>query len=158
MRVGEVTLSPHVLKAKNVHLTTNKDKLLLVLYSSKTHDEGSRPQKIKITWNGSEKTSCYKNRHFCPFKLMHQYLQLRGNYSNEADQFFVYSDGSAVTPRNARKVLKLMIRSLGLDERLYGMHSFRIGRTTHLIKYNYSIDEIKLMGRWRSNVIFKYIR
>ena len=33
MRVGEVTMSPHVLKAKNVHMATNKDKLLLVLYT-----------------------------------------------------------------------------------------------------------------------------
>ena len=33
MRIGEVTISPHVLKAKNVHMATNKDKLLLVLYT-----------------------------------------------------------------------------------------------------------------------------
>ena len=54
MHIGEVTHSQHVLKAKDVHLAKNKDKLLLVLYSSKTHDEGSRPQKIKITSNKYE--------------------------------------------------------------------------------------------------------
>ena len=43
--VGEVTLSPHVLKAKDIHIALNKDKILLVLYSSKTHDKGSRPPK-----------------------------------------------------------------------------------------------------------------
>ena len=47
---------------------------------------------------------------------------------------------------------------LGLDDKLYGMHSLRIGRTTDLIKFNYSIEEIKIMGHWRSNVVFKYIR
>ena len=34
MRVGEVTRSPLVLKAQNVHIATNKDKILLLLYSS----------------------------------------------------------------------------------------------------------------------------
>ena len=50
MRVGEVTKSQHVLKAKDVHIAQNKDKILLILYSSKTHTKGSRPQKIKITF------------------------------------------------------------------------------------------------------------
>ena len=49
MKIGEVTKSQYVLKASNVHIATNKDKLLLLLYSSKTHDQGTRPQKIKIT-------------------------------------------------------------------------------------------------------------
>ena len=55
MRIGEVTESPHVLKARNVHMATNKDKLLLILYSSKTHGKGQRPQKIRITSNRTEK-------------------------------------------------------------------------------------------------------
>ena len=54
MRVGEVTKSPHVLRAQNVHIATNKDKMLLILYSSKTHGKESRPQKIKITSNRTE--------------------------------------------------------------------------------------------------------
>ena len=65
---------------------------------------------------------------------------------------------SPVTPAHARNILKIALNNLNLDNRLYGMHSFRIGRTTDLIKYNYSIDEVKIMGRWKSNVIFKYIR
>ena len=37
MRVGEVTFSEHAVKAWDVHLATNKNKILLVLYSSKAH-------------------------------------------------------------------------------------------------------------------------
>ena len=37
MRIGEIIESPHVLLARNVHIATNKDKMLLILYSSKTH-------------------------------------------------------------------------------------------------------------------------
>ena len=51
MQIGELTMGPHVLKAKNVHLALNKEKLLLILYTSKTHDKGSYPQNIKITEN-----------------------------------------------------------------------------------------------------------
>ena len=38
----------HSVKACNVHMGTNKPKVLLVLYSSKTHGKESRPQKVKI--------------------------------------------------------------------------------------------------------------
>ena len=158
MRVGEVTKSPHVLKAKNVHMTANKKKLLLILYSSKTHGMANRPQKIKITSNRNEKSGHYAHRYFCPFNLMKHYMHIRGGYKDDNEQFFIFRDGSPVLPSHVRKVFKTLIYNLGLEGHLYGMHSFRIGRTTDLIKFGYSIEEIKLMGQWRSNVIFKYIR
>ena len=49
LRIGELTLSQHTIKAKDIHVGQNKDKIMIVLYSSKTHDEGSIPQKIKIS-------------------------------------------------------------------------------------------------------------
>ena len=158
MRIGEVTKSPHVLKAKNVHLATNKDKLLLILYTSKTHHEGNRLQKIKITSNRNEKSGFYVHRNFCPFKLMRQYMRAQGGYDHEHEQFFIFRDGTPVTPLHARNLLKVLLTNLNLDNRLYGMHSFRIGRTTDLVKYNHSLDEVRRMGRWKSNVIYKYIR
>ena len=158
MRVGEVTRSAHVLKAKDVHMARNKDKILLVLYSSKTHDEGCRPQKIHITSVKNEHIGKYPAQHFCPFTLMRQYIKIRGDYEVDNEQFFVFSDKSPVTPLHARNILKCIFKSLNLNHKLYGMHSFHIGRTTDLIKFHYSIDQVKLMGRWKSNVIFKYIR
>ena len=146
MQVGEITKSIHVLKAKDVHLAKNKDKLMLVLYSSKTHDEGSRPQKIKITSNKCEFIGGYSHRHFCPFDLMRRYIRARGGYKTEQEQFFIFRDTSPVTPAQARAILRLMLFRLSLDAKYYGMHSFRIRRTTDLIKINYSVDEVKLMG------------
>ena len=50
LRVGEVTDSPHVLKAADIHFGDKRDYwLLLVLYSSKIHGVESEPQKIKIS-------------------------------------------------------------------------------------------------------------
>ena len=54
MRIGELTKSNHILLACNIHIATNKEKILLVLYSSKMHDEGNKPQKIKIVSNRNE--------------------------------------------------------------------------------------------------------
>ena len=45
-RIGELTLSPHVIKARDVHIGVNKKKLLFVLHTSKTHNKSSKPQII----------------------------------------------------------------------------------------------------------------
>ena len=159
MRVGEVTKSPHVVKACNIHVAKNKEKILVLLYTSKTHGCEREPQKIKITSNrNSEERDKFCSRYFCPFKLMNTYLALRGDYVDETEQFFVFRDKTPVTPINAGMVLKTMIKRLGLNESYYAMHSFRIGRTGDLVKFNYSLLEVKAMGRWRSNVVFKYMR
>ena len=97
LRVGEITKSDHTIKAKNVFIGMNKDKILLVLYSSKTHNKNSIPQKIKITAVDSTSKFCNWKRHFCPFKLAHQYMNLRGGYQSDTDPFFVFKDGSSVT-------------------------------------------------------------
>ena len=49
LRIREMAYSPHVLRAKNMNIGKNKNKLLLVLYSSKTHHLELRPQQIKIS-------------------------------------------------------------------------------------------------------------
>ena len=158
MRVDEVTSSGHVIKAKDIHSALNKDKILIVLYSSKTHSVAMRPQKIKITSNILEKSGFYARRNFCPFTLVNQYMSARGGFEDGNEQFFVFKDGIPVSANNARNILKTCLQNLGLDPTVYGMHSLRVGRTTDLIKYNYSIDEVKRMGRWRSNIVYRYIR
>ena len=111
-----------------MHIAKNKDKILLVLCTSKTHDKSSRPQKIKITANSTEKTGNYVNRYFCPFALMRQYICLCGSYHHTGqEQFFVFSDKTAVLPNHARKLLKRIFQNLRLQGDIFGMHSFRIG-------------------------------
>ena len=158
MRVGELTWSDHVIKACNVHVARNKDKILLMLYTSKTHSVGNRPQKIRITSNQTERSGNYLHRNFCPVKAIQDYLEARGEFVSAAEPLFLFRDGSPVTPVHARSTLKWAINEVGLNTDLYGIHSLRIGRTSDLAKYNYSIKEIRRMGRWRSNVVYKYIR
>ena len=170
MRVGELahnqneSISNHAVKACNVHIGLNKKKILLILYSSKTHDKSSRPQRIKIQAKGtcdSSKLRTCKNemkRHFCPFQLLKNYMNIRGAYEVESEQLFVFKQKIPVAPRHIRKVLKTLISRVGLDASLYDVHSLRSGRTTDLIKAGYSVDEVKRMGRWKSNAVYKYIK
>ena len=143
MRIGEVTESTHVLRAKNVHIAQNKDKMLLILYTSKTHGLNSRPQKIKITSNRKDKSGHYLHRHFCPFQQLRLFLNMWGRFGSDEEQLFIFRDGSPLTPLQANTILKRCINNLGIDAQFYSMHSFRIGRTSDLIKFNYSIEEVK---------------
>ena len=159
LRVGELTHSQHMIKARDVSLGVNKDKILIVLYSSKTHSEGDRPQKVKIVANLQERSERYIHRHFCPFNLINDFIKARGtSYETYQEGFFVFKDKSPVTAEQARTVLREAIRRIGLESDLYDMHSLRIGRASDLMKYHYTIDEVKRLGRWKSNVVFKYIR
>ena len=157
-RVGELTMSDHVIKAKNVHMGSNKPKLLIVLYSSKTHSIASRPQKVKIVANNKEKTGSYMDRYFCPFRLIREYLAIRGGFVSDTEPLFVFRDKSPVSPNNARDLLRSLLISIGLNPTWYGMHSLRIGRSTDLVRFGYSLDEVRRFGRWRSNTVYKYIR
>ena len=73
MRVGELTFSPHVVKARNVFLNRENSKLLLILHLLKAHRE-ELPQCIKIVLNRIEKSGKYAHRNFCPLDLMGKFF------------------------------------------------------------------------------------
>ena len=103
MRVGEVTKSTHVLKANDVHAGQNKDKILLILHSLKTHAEFMEPQEIRIS---TAMTDQHRQRHICPFKLIRAYLNARGGYRSTNEQFFIFANCLEVSAAQARSVLK----------------------------------------------------
>ena len=131
-RIGELTQSPHVIKARNVHLAQEKNQFQFILYSSKTHSTSDRPQKIVI----KELTTSTNHRikHYCPFQITQFYVSIRPPACNASEQFLVYSDGTPLTAADVRKTLRSIMTSLGLDGNNYDTHSFRIGRATDLIK------------------------
>ena len=155
LRIGELTTGEHPIKAVDVHVGQNKNKLLFTPRSSKTHSTGSRPQRIKITSN----RDCDQKftKFFCPFRASHEYLAIRGNYKTDKDPFFVFRDNAPITPNHMHKVLRKALKVVDLDPSLYNCHSLRIGRACDMAKY-YSIDFIRISGRWQSNVVYSYIR
>ena len=169
LRVGEIAQGPHVIKAKDVHESKTSNKLLFILYSSKTHNKGNRPQMIKIdgktkfrvdglfTAEADISPSLAKS-YYCPVEQTVNYISLRGPRKNDEEQFFIFRDGSPLKPHHIRTVLRTALNNLTLDGGLYDIHSFRIGRATDLEKLGVSIDQIKSLGRWRSNAVYAYLR
>ena len=162
LRVGELTSGTHPILARDVHLANNKNKILFILYLSKTHDKSQHPQMVKISSRKqNDPTKNYRKQEltYCPYNLLRKYIQVRGPYStkNLEEPFFVFSDHSAITPQVMRSVLKCTLKWTGFNETLYDTHSFRIGRTVDLLKLGLSVETIKKIGRWKSNAVFTYL-
>ena len=155
LRIGEITESQHNVKASDVHLAHNKDKLLIVLYTSKTHGQESGPQKIKISAVPGVQMD---TRIFCPIKLVIKYMNFRGPFGSIQEPFFMFADKSPVKPNQFRNLLRSLLDDLNLDGSLYDVHSFRGDRTSDLAKFGYSIEQIKAMGRWKSNAVYRYLK
>ena len=153
-RIGELTSGTHPALAKDIFLANNKDKLLILLHTSKTHNRGRLPQKIKI--EGSVNVGNDDN--FNPYTCTRKYLRLRGDYSDNNDPLYVFSDGSPVRPFHVRRLLKYLLKEAGLNNQLYDTHSLRIGRATELSKSEVDIEIIKQVGRWRSNAVYNYLK
>ena len=159
LRIGELTYSQHVIKAKDVFTGTNKDKLMFVLHSSKTHNPSQTPQIIKITASPTaESVSKRKNNKLCPFTLIQNYIDIRDPYASDNEQFFVFADRSPVMAHHYRTVFKKLIVLCNLDSRLYSCHGTRAGHATDLLEMGISVETIRLFGRWKSNSIYAYLK
>ena len=156
-RASEVTSGDHLVLAKDVHVGYNKNKFMFILHTTKTLWKNMTPQIVKISPTSS---SCKKRDSNlpCPFHLLHDYLNRRGPFKSDLDPFFVFSDGSPVTPRQMNVCLKLVLHKAGLDQKLYSVHSLHAGRTCDLFKLGLSVETIKKIGRWRSNAVFRYLK
>ena len=138
MRVGELTLTdaPHTLKATNVHIGVNKKKFLIVLYSSKTHDQANKLQYIKV--KEASNRSGQKKSSFCPFEILQSYENICGGIDDPLNEnFFVFSDKSPVKAVHFRSTLKTALEGANMDPAAFNTHSFRIGMTTELFKAGY---------------------
>ena len=172
LRVGEITMSPHVIKAVDIHESKSKKKLLIVLHSSKTHSKGSTPQQVRIF--GREQLEVVINKevfrfakkyerhvkpnHFCPFEWTRKYFSMRQKIKQDDEQVFLFSDGSPLQAQHLRSLLRRVLKNLQLEPSFYDIHSFRIGRATDLFKAGVDLDQIKDLGRWKSNAVYKYLR
>ena len=149
----------HALKAKDVHFAENREKILLVLHSSKTHNRASRPQKIKIAATTHTCNIWNKNKHFCLFEITCEYIRARGNaYFSDEELFFLLADRTPLPADVVRRNLKAAIKALGLNPQNYDTHSFRSGCVSDLMKMGCPVDTIKQTGRWKSNAVYKYLR
>ena len=92
-RVGEITLSDHIIKAEDVYIGHNKNKLRFVLHSSKTHRCDVKPQVVRISSRESMVDSSVWDRkgawNFCPFKLLKNYVAVRKKIKEVNEPLFI---------------------------------------------------------------------
>ena len=162
-RVGEITKNPHTVKAVDVHIAENKKKLLFVLRSSKTHNLGDLPQMIKITSLESNSSSlqtesCGCLKLSCSYDILHHYIELREGIQNVNEPFFIFRDSTAVNSHQLCKTLKIILDLSGFDSSKYSSHSFHVGHCCDLLKAGLSIETIKKLGCWKSNVVFNCLK
>ena len=153
-RVGELATGDHPVMVKDVQIADNKDKVMFILRSSKTHGKYAKPQVIKIKSEGYSRPQQW----FCPYKLLRRYIKHRPCSDFRHEAFFVFSDNSPVTPAQVWTILKTLLTEKGYDPRLYGTHSLRAGRSIELLDCGVPLEFICKFGRWQSNVIYSYLK
>ena len=158
-RVGELTSGTHPVLAKDVHIAKNKQKIMFVLHTSKTHWKDTFPQTVKLSScvkKGTINKIMYED--ICPYIFLRQYLEMRGTYCSNDKPFFIFRDRTPVTPVHMRTTLRSILKKAGFDAKLYSVHGFRAGRSTDLRSAGISIPEIQKLGRWTSNSVFNYLK
>ena len=89
-RISEIalTLSKHAVLTPDVHIGKNKDKLMFILHTSKTHGRGTFPQIVKI----SSEQKINKVPIYCPFNTIKDYIKMRKAIKKPTEHFFVFRD------------------------------------------------------------------
>ena len=84
------------------------------------------PQTVEIKAI-SEKECTFPSdvEHYCPYKIIRAYLAVRSN--KEDAPFFIFRDDKPVTGDMFRRVMRNVIKSIGLNPLNYDTHSFCIG-------------------------------
>ena len=146
----------HPIKAMDVKIANNKNKILFILRSSKPHLSTSTPQLVKIT-GLKHRNANTANNIFCPFSILREFLIVHPNCKHKDEPIFIFADHSLVQPRHMRCILKLILSLAGFQADLYDTHSLRIGRCVDLLNWGISVETIKKLGRCKSNCVFRYL-
>ena len=141
-RSGEVTYSPHSIKAEDIYFV--KGHLHVYLASSKAH-RGPGQQRVIIQPQPT----------ICPAQDLVNYLHVRPKFPGA-----LYRKQSGV-PLQYPELLKLMgdlASFCNLPRECFMPHSIGIGSTTHLHLQGFDSQVIKTRGRWSSQVFKRYIQ
>lgn len=149
-RIGELVASSlsdqgHSLQSYNIRFVDCIKSLEIVLPHSK-NDQSGYGHIIRIP----ETRMCT-----CPVRAVLSYLSIRPCY---VGPFFCHLSGNPVTRYQFVCILKMTLTAAGIDSKLYGSHSFRIGAATTAAMAGIDNDKIAEFGRWKSGCYKSYIR
>ncbi|KAE8592191.1 hypothetical protein XENTR_v10018681 [Xenopus tropicalis] len=91
----------------------------------------------------------------CPVTCFEEFFNCR---PKKGSILLIHEDGKALSIYQFLTIFRKCIGSLGLKEREYASHSFRIGAATQADLWGLSPMAIRKMGRWDSDRYKSYIR
>ena len=151
LRVGEIAStilgSRNIILYQNVKFNLNKSRLssvYITLHSYKHSQEHSSTLELKASHTA-----------LCPVSALWDFTEVRGNLMGP---LFLTSQQMPISSIQFSSILRNCIVSLGLNPNLYTPHSLRIGGCCLGYKLNFSSQQLKSLGRWKSTAFTKYIR
>ena len=121
----------------------------------------------------SSKTDCYRKGNslviaktftqYCPVSILLQYVQEANidlnsdmyifrsmSYVKKSNNFKLRRTNVKLSYTRAREIVKTALSSIGLNRKLFGLHSFRSGGATAAASYGVSDRLFKAHGRWKT--------
>jgi len=115
----------------------------------------------------ASKTDPFRNTHLvtihatgqtdCPVKIITCYLQQQVEREGSSP-LFVLNNGKYLTRAKVGTGLRTALEKLGLNERAYAPHSFRIGATVSLAAAGVPSYVISILERWSSDCYLLYLK
>ena len=155
MRIGEFAadsktrIQPSVIKAADIHF----DEGLSVTISfprSKNNQKGLS-QVIRL------QKAMDSHSTVCPVKALTTFAEARPASPDDCP-FFRHFGGCPLTRYQVTAVLQKAISFARLNGERISSHSFRIGAASYAHDLGVSSNDIRAMGRWRSNAFSSYVR
>lgn len=141
--------NPHLISRKDIKFTD--DGMVVSIATSKSDRSGGNPQRMVVYETAAQQPLCEVSWLRNHFKTTPQ-LELG---------VFVKSSSKGFVPLMYKDVLQFLqklVGYIGMDPHDAGLHSLRRSGATYLNTLGISLPDIKLIGNWRSNSVFDYIK
>ena len=99
--------------------------------------------------------------HHCPASLLLTFLSRAGNVPDSAPALSYFNPAKqlvTITTSQARDRFKHLLQAIGLSTRDHNTHSLRRSGASYLISAGVDLSVIKVLGDWRSDAVFKYLK
>ncbi len=126
----------------------NKDMVKINLKSSKTDVRGKGVELFVFATGGP----------ICPYKHLMDYVRVRNRLTCDPNShLFIMPSRDPLTRAVYLNHLRLLLRGVGVNDKMFSGHSLRKGMATESCKKQIPDSVINVLGRWHSDVYKLYI-
>lgn len=150
LRVGEITFLDgdvrHLLQNDCITFHFSNNVLVSMTVTIKSYKHSTAPFSVDIDRQKLPADPVY---------ILYNYITLRGH---EMGPLFCSRNLYPIHRSLFIKRLNLSLQNIGIEQKYYRSHSFRIGGATYAAENGMSDAKIRALGRWKSNAFKKYLR